>query len=234
MTRLLTTARTDIRLQYRNGFYYAVAFVVMVWIVVLRSLPAEALPRLLPLFIWSNMVINTFYFIGGLVLLEKAEGTLETRVVTPLRAWEYMASKVVSLALVSLVESAVILIAGYGFEFSAVPFVIGLVFSAALYSLYGFIVVARYDSINEFLFPSVLHTFLMALPVLNYFGVVTGWLFYLHPLQAPLMLLEAAFRPIEVWQWAYAVAYSLAWIGLLFWLSLRAFRCLVTAAPGVR
>ena len=39
MHRLAATVRLDLRLQMRNGFYYAVAFVLACWFVVLTRLP---------------------------------------------------------------------------------------------------------------------------------------------------------------------------------------------------
>ena len=47
--------------------------------------------------IMGNLVIGTFYFMGGLVLLEKDEGSLEARVTTPLKPTEYLSAKVLTL-----------------------------------------------------------------------------------------------------------------------------------------
>jgi fluoroquinolone transport system permease protein len=101
MARLTSTMRWDVQLQIRNGFYYAAAFVAVVIIILLSQLrlPQLTLATLFPLFIFQNILINNFYFIAALVLLEKGEGTLEGLVVTPLRQSEYLASKLVNLAL---------------------------------------------------------------------------------------------------------------------------------------
>jgi fluoroquinolone transport system permease protein len=85
MKRLLATVRCDAQLQLRNGFYYATAFVVLIWSLVLLRLPDLDFGWLLPALVAGNLLLNTFYFVGGLVLLEKDEGTLEARTVTPLR-----------------------------------------------------------------------------------------------------------------------------------------------------
>jgi fluoroquinolone transport system permease protein len=120
MKRLLAALGCDARLQFRNGFYYAAALVAGVMAVGLgqlgRWLPGINLGWLAPGFIVSNMLLGTFYFMGGLVLLEKGEGTLEAQVVTPLRSREYLASKVITLAGLALVENLVIVGAGYGWR----------------------------------------------------------------------------------------------------------------------
>src|SRR5688572_21983360 len=156
MKRLMATIICDIRLQMRNGFYYAAAFVAAFWALALSRVPPELLALWMPVFILSNILINTFYFMAGLVLLEKAEGTLMAQGVTPLRSREYLMSKVITLTLLSVCESFVIVIVGYGTAFSPVVFLSGVICSAVLFQLIGFLLVIRYESINEFLFPSFL------------------------------------------------------------------------------
>jgi fluoroquinolone transport system permease protein len=188
----------------------------------------------LPGLVLSNMLINTFYFIGGLVLLEKGEGTLEAQVVTPLRSREYLASKVITLAGLAFVENLLIVSAGFGWRFALGPLALGVALMTTIFGLYGFLVVARYDSINEYLFPSLWYTVVLLVPLLDYFGLWRSWLFYLHPVQAPLLILRAAFQPIEVWEWVYSLLYGGLWVGVMVVLSDRAFKHFVIAKAGVR
>jgi fluoroquinolone transport system permease protein len=234
LKRLRATILTDFRLQYRNGFYYAVIFVVAVLALAVSQFQNLDLAWLMPVLVISNLVLNTFYFIGGLVLLEKGEGTLHAQVVTPLRTGEYLAAKLITLTSVSLIENTVIvaLLAGLGFQ--AVALTAGIVLASVLYCLFGFAFVARYDSINEFLFPSILYVTLLLLPLLDYLGIWPSWLFYLHPMQAALLLLRAAFGPIEAWQWLYAVGYGLVWAAGAYVICRRAFDRHVIAREGVR
>ena len=223
MHRLAATIRLDLRLQMRNGFYYAVAFVLVCWLVLLTRLPEIDWGYVLPAFVFGNLVMVNFYFVAGLVLLEKSEGTLEAQVVTPLADWEYLASKAVTLAALSLVEQLIIVWSAHGGGFAAGPLIGGIVLAAILYTLAGFLLVARYRSINEYLFPSVLFTAVLSLPMLHYFGLWDSGILYLHPFTAPLVLLAGAFGPIPPWQWAYGVLYSVAWAGLLLLAGRRAF-----------
>ncbi len=231
--RMLATLVLDLRLQWRNGFYYASAFVLTVLILLLRWLPNLDWGWVLPVFVLGNMLLNGFYFIGGLVLLEKGEGTLEAQVVTPLRDGEYLASKVLSLALLSTVENGLVMVLLYGPRFALLPALLGIVTASVLYSLAGFVAVARYDSINEYLLPSMGYTLLLFLPLLDYLGIWSSPIFYLHPLQASLTLLTGAFQPLAGWQWLYGVLYAALWIGLMGWLSRRAFARFVVARQGV-
>ncbi|MXW34720.1 MAG: ABC transporter permease [Acidobacteria bacterium] len=229
MHRLAATVRLDLRLQMRNGFYYAVAFVLVCWFIVLTLLPPIDWGYLLPAVVFGNLVMVNFYFVAGLVLLEKGEGTLEAQVVTPLADWEYLASKTLTLAALSVVEQVAIVWSAYGGGFAAGPLIAGTVLAGVLYTLTGFLLVARYRSINEFLFPSVLFTTVLSLPMLHYFGLWDTGLLYLHPFTAPLVLLGGAFRPLGPWQWIYGVLYSAAWAGLLLLAGRRAFDRFIVA-----
>ena len=234
MRRLAATLLLDLKLQLRNGFYYAVAFVLACWFVVLNRLPAVDWGYVLPVVVLGNLAMVSFYFVAGLVLLEKGEGTLEAQVVTPLSYWEYLTSKTVTLAALSLIEQMIIVWSAHGTGFSVVALIAGITLASTLYTLIGFLLVARYRSINEFLFPSVLFTLVFALPMLHYFGIWDTWLLYLHPLKAPLELLDAAFRPIPGWKWAYGLLYSAAWVGLLLVAGRHAFDRFIVEREGNR
>jgi fluoroquinolone transport system permease protein len=180
----------------------------------------------------KTVFLTTFYFVGGLILLEKGEGTLEAQVVTPSRSWEYVASKVGTLTLLGVVENIVIVMLIAGFGFNLLPLAVSLILTAMLYCLAGIIAVVRYASINEYLMPSVLYTSRLLAPLLPYLMQWDAWLLYLHPLQATLLLAQAAFQPLAHWQVVYGVLYAALWIGLLAHFSRRAFRRFIIAGAG--
>lgn len=234
MTRLLSIARWDVQLQFRNGFYYVSAFTAAFFVLLLKQASDVDLGYWWPAIITANLTINSFYFMAGIVLLEKGEGTMEAQIVTPLRPWEVLGSKVLSLGLLSLFETLAIIVIVQGVRFNWFLLVTGIVLYIAMLSLYGFIVVARYDSISEFLLPSVLWTMGFSLPLLYYFNIWRHWVMFLHPLQAILILLQSAFTTIPTWQIAYGIAYSILWTGIAMFVSLRAFHRFVVVKEGVR
>jgi fluoroquinolone transport system permease protein len=231
--RLFSTMRCDVQLQFRNGFYYATAFVVAFWVVAFSQFKLD-LGQVLPGMLLGNLTVSTFYFIGGLVLLEKSEGTLEAQVVTPLHSWEYIASKVITLAILSLIENVTIAVVIAGWQFNLVALAVGIALAAALFSLAGLVVIVRYDSVNEYLMPSAFYTAILMLPLLDFFNVWPSKLFYLHPMQAPLVIMQAAFRPVAGWQLIYGGVYSLLWIGLAWAISQRAFARFIVTQAGAR
>jgi fluoroquinolone transport system permease protein len=201
--------------------------VTILWALILLQIGTFDLRWLLPPLVVGNLMVGTFAFIGGLVLLERDEGTLTAQVVTPLRIGEYLTSKLVTLTLLAVLETLAIVFLIAGWHFNAFLLVVGTILAAAIYGLVGFIAVARYDSINEYLLPSGMYIALLWLPLVAYLGQWRPWILYLHPLAAPLLLVEAAFVAIPPWQITYAIGYSLAWTILLYLASRFAFRCWV-------
>lgn len=232
MTRFVATLALDVRLQLRNGFYWAVAFLLVTLLVVVSRFPTVDWAPVLPPFILGNLSLATFFLMAGLILLEKEEGTIHSLVVTPLAVDEYLASKVLTLTGLSIVEHACIVLATVGTDVSPLPLVLGVALASALYCLAGFMAAVRYGSINELLLPTIVWVAAFSLPILDYAGLWTTRLTFLHPFQAPLVILRGAFVPLEVWEWVYGIGYAGAWIGVGFLWSRRAFRRFVIAAPG--
>jgi fluoroquinolone transport system permease protein len=81
-----TALRWDVILQARNGFYWASAFLVLVVGGLLLALPAAARANeaaWVPAVVAVNLQITTFFFVAGLILLERDEGTLAALAVSP-------------------------------------------------------------------------------------------------------------------------------------------------------
>jgi len=230
--RLWNTLRYDVVLQIRNGFYAAVGFILFIWVVILAQFKEANLSSIVAGLLLGNLEITTFYFMAGMVMLEKGEGTLEAQVVSPLRSREYLASKVISVSLLSVIENLIIAMVLSHLQFSPLPVLIGVFFASALFALCGFMAVVRYDSINEFLLPSMLFTTLLTIPLIDFFGLVKSPLFYLHPLQAPLTLMQAGFAPLETWQWVYGIGYSLLWVALSGWAATRVYKRFIVTRQG--
>ena len=58
MSRLTSRMAWDVRLQLRNGFYYAAAVVTVLMVIVAAWLPESSLPWLLPMVLFGNLITN--------------------------------------------------------------------------------------------------------------------------------------------------------------------------------
>ena len=230
MTRFISSVRKDAVLQFRGGFYYVGAFVVLFYLGVLRQIPDEWLVNLrllIPAALAMNVLMTTFYFVAALVFLEMSEGTLPALAASPLRAGEYLGAKIASLAILAIAENAVILVLFYGAGFDPWKLAAGLVSLCAFYTLVGFVTVSRFESINGYLIPSGLILAALMLPLLTHFGFVDTPLMYAHPVQPFLSLIRSAFLPAPPLELAYAVTGIVLWTTAAYVGARRAYRALV-------
>lgn len=232
MNRFSSLLKWDTVLQWRSGFWYAGLFVTIAWIAILSGFPHESLKVLLPPFMLLSLNITTYYFMAGLVLFEKGEGILDGLVLTPMQEREYLLSKTATLTVLAVTESIVIILFSYGFQFSLLPLISGMVSMSVIYSLIGFVVVSRYDSINHYLMPSSLFVGLLQAPWLSYFGITKSPLFYLVPTQGPLLLMKWGFQSVTRWEAIYALVSSLIWIAVSYYLAHKAFYRFVVRPQG--
>ena len=143
-------------------------------------------------------------------------------------------SKTITLCLLSLIESLLIVVLTVGFNVRWGALAAGVVLMASILVLIGFVAVSRYDSINEYLFPSVAYALVLSIPFALYLGFWEHPLVYLHPLQAPLVLMKDAFGIGEVaaWELVYGLGYGSLWVVLMFVWSQRAFMRFVIRKEG--
>lgn len=215
--RLVSTIRTDLRLQWRNGFYLAAAAVLVSTILVLRWIPEEGARAIMPAALISNIVTNTFYFAAAQVLLEHGEGTRIATAITPLRTGEYLTSKVITLAGLSLIETLSISVLGIGGDvlepIALASLALGVAMASILLTLAGIGFAAGYRSVNEAMMPSVLVVMIASIPVFGWYGLGGPLLHAAHPIAGPLWLIGQWAQPMTPWMWAAAFVVPALW----FW-----------------
>ena len=227
MNRLLSEIKLDFTLQVRNHLYtIGIAVAVMIAAGFAWLAKPEQMVSLVPTLLLLITGAMSMLYVGAMILFEMDEGTLSATIVTPVRTWEYLTSKIVSLTILSTVESTIFvgltILFFKLFKTMEIPnlglILIGLILLGLMYVLAGIILMVRYDKITDFLFPMAGVAVLFQFPFLHFWGVIEHPLFLIIPTTAPTMIFRAAFVPIAGWEWAYAIAYSLLWcIGLLVW-----------------
>ena len=234
MSRLSATLRLDAQLQARNNVYLIIAIAASGLAFALRALfTPEQLHFFMPLLALSGVSLTTFFLIGVLLLLERGEGTLDVVLVSPLRPAEYLASKLLTVTALALVESALIVGIVYGLGFSFPWLGLAVVLRAGLVGSVGVAVGVRYRSITHFLLPAVALTVAFDLPVLWYLELWPSSLFYLWPTLPSLLLAKAAFLPVDPLQLVYACVYGGLAVGAaVFWASRALDRFVVRGELG--
>ncbi len=207
MNRLISSLRWESQIQFRQGIYYAAAFIAVMWSAILFNLPNAAIEPILVSVLFLDLSVFGFFFMAGLYYLEKGDRVLEGLVVTPLRIWEYLTAKIATLTAVSVIVGAVVTLITYGVDVNWFWFVIAVVGMSAPLTLFGFVIAARYNGINEYLLPAVIYLTVMQIPLVGYFDLWDHWLLYLIPSTPGLVLLEAAFGTVPLWEIGYALIY---------------------------
>jgi hypothetical protein len=71
------------------------------------------------------------------------------------------------------------------------------------------------------------------LPLLNFFNLTNTWILYLIPTQSFLDLLWASFHTVAPGRIIFAMIYLPIWLGLVYYLALRAFdRNIIISNPA--
>jgi fluoroquinolone transport system permease protein len=223
MKRLLSTIRFDVLFQFRHGFYYVYAVVSVLYILVLKSVGGELKEVLAAMMVFSDTSVLGFFFVGSIVILERDQNTLESLFVTPLRPYEYIISKAVSLTILSAVMSSVIMFVSFGKAFNPYPVLAGVILSSMFFTLVGIIVSVYSPNVNQYLMMTVPSMIVFFLPLLDYFGLVRTPVFYIFPTQAALTLIDGGFNAINPVEAIYAFLMLLLWITAAWYLSGRMF-----------
>ncbi|MBO8163465.1 MAG: hypothetical protein H0Z34_07050 [Brevibacillus sp.] len=221
--RVLAALWHDIRFQFRHGFYFAYLIVSAVYIVLLHNLSGQAKQLTASFLLFSDPGMLGFFFIGGIVLLERGQNILDPLFVTPFRIWEYIAAKLGSLALLALASSGGIVLGSFGSAIAPLPLVCGLLLTSSLFTLLGLAVAVRVTSLNQYLFTAPLYITLLCLPVLEHVRLMESPLFWLLPSKASLLLIHAAFVPIKNAEWLLSLFSLLVWNGLAAVWAYRSF-----------
>lgn len=220
--RLLNGILYDMKFQLRHGFYYAYAFISIIYIAVLRFLPQSISDDAVILIIFSDPSVLGAFFIGAVFILEKSQNTLEGIFITPIRIWEYIFSKVISLTIISMISSFTIAAVNTNKDLNILVLFFGVFLTSIFYTFLGFIIAVYSKNTNQYLIKSsVIGIFLI--PIIEYLGILSSRLFYIFPGKASLILIEGAFRTIGLGSIIYSVILLLLWCFAAYFLLEKVF-----------
>lgn len=216
----------DMKFQARYGFYLLYGFLTVLYAAVLVSLPQSWRENAAALLIFSDPAAMGLFFMGAIILLEKNQQVTAFFAVSPLKAWKYVGSKVLSLSTIGLLVAAVL---GATARCSRLPMVLlGTALSSVLFTLLGLILASKITSLNQFLLVTVPVEILAFLPAaLHLFGVTPAFLRF-YPANVCMDLIAGRVCS------AIGLILTAALIGLLY---LAACNCVLkmwTGAGGVR
>lgn len=222
--RALAAFRYDMKFQFRHGFYTAYILVTLLYVGIILNVPDVIRPMLTLYLIFSDTAVLGFFFIGGIILLERRQRTIESLFVTPLRTSEYLWSKTVSLTILATIISHILLVTALGITDNLIWFSLGIILSAIFFILVGIAVAVRARTINGYFFRGVLYTIVFSVPVIQFIHLAESPIISLLPTWGLLVLLRAQVQPASLPKMLGAVALLIIWCGIAWWWADRWFQ----------
>ena len=218
--RLIKALKSDLRFQYKHGFYAVYTFIAVLYIIIMQKIPSGLLKDYaVALIVFSDPAMLGFFFIGGIIMLEKQQGIIDYLAVTPLSPQEYIKAKVVTLGLLSIVASILITLTTHLNGVNWLILFVAIALVSVFFTLYGFLVASGCHTINQYFLRMIPFLILTILPCFAVIEFPYSWIFNVFPNVAGLKLTIGAFLGISwqdavfylmvicVWDWVvYAVA----------------------------
>ena len=178
--RMLALLRGDVRFQFKYGIHFLYLVFTMLYVGVLFALPEAWREKAALVMIFTDPAAMGLFFMGGIILFEKSERVMDSLAVSPVKAWEYVISKLVSIGATStLVGLAIGLPAGIVRNPPA--FILGVFLCSCLFSSVALILAKQIHSLNQFMVMTVPAEVFIVLPALLWlFWIPNDWLL-LHP-----------------------------------------------------
>jgi fluoroquinolone transport system permease protein len=183
-----------------------------------------------------NLQITTFFFVAGLLLLERDEGTLLALAVSPLTAASYLATRTLSLTTLAAIETIALVSIAFA-DSPSWPFLLAGTWAlGVIYTAIGAALATRYASVNALLLPTSVVVTLLLLPLLPHFGLAGRALFLVHPIEPALTLIRTAYGDTHIGNVAFGIIGSVFWATVAFaWGQRRVSRLMrTTLAAGGR
>lgn len=213
--RLLHAIWADMKFQMKQGFYLVYIVITILYMVILSFLPQEILSLAIPLVVFSDPSVLGLFFIGGIIMLEKVQGILMVVVVSPLRTYEYLLSKAISLALISVLAAIAITLFSYHERVNWIILVLSTILTSGIFTLCGIMINAGCNTVNQYMLKTIPYMLLFVLPCFSLLGFPYSWLFTAIPSVAALRLMLGAFNGIS-WVEASGLVVYLAGMNYLF------------------
>lgn len=226
--RLRLAALHQLRLQQRQGIHLIYLIVTALYIALLRFVPDSARAAIGALLIISDPAFLGFFFIGGLMFLERAERTHQAIAVSPLTPAEQLAARLIALSAVGTLVATILAIAALGAQPGAIALIaLAVLIASPANILIGVLVAARFDAVNRFMAFAGIGLLPLAIPMLPLAGIhPPAWLCWLIPTQPAVVAIASATGtlPASDAMIAASLAALIGWDLILWRLGLRAWR----------
>ncbi len=229
MASLARIVRFDIGLQLKSFIYPATVVSTAMICGFILILPVETLsPEWGAFFVFVDPATIGLAFVGAIVLMEKAQRTIYALGISPMRPQLYVASKTISLTLLTFAAGLVVAWVAVD-RFDVGKMLIALTLSSTVAVLMGFACVARAPTMNKFMITLLWVTVVAYIPVLAHFDVLPDALtpvVAVIPSYAVLVtvLISIDADAVSTTAKVYGYAYLALWCVIGWWWTLREYK----------
>ncbi len=170
----------NILFQYKYGFFFLYLVFCILYISLLFMFPDNWRVQASILMIFSDPAAMGLYFMGSIVLFEKNERILDSFAISPATNYEYVLSKLLSIAIISIIVAFIIGSFGHAVV-NPITFFVSVFLSSCLFSAVGLIIAANISTLNQFILKTIPAELFINIPAIAYlFGYKPAWLI-IHP-----------------------------------------------------
>lgn len=189
--RITRLVLSDIRFQIKYGFYFIYGVFCVLYIFLILIIPEAWSEKTGSIMIYSDPAAMGLFFMGAIVLLEKSQRVLNALAVSPVKIYEYIIAKIISLTFISvLVSLAIALVAGL----QNIPMaLLATALSSAIFTLLGLITATQINSLNQYIIATVPIEIICLMPPIIFLFHKTAIL-ELYPLNRSMALLSNSSR----------------------------------------
>ena len=231
MNSFFILLRGDQHRMLRYGITYASVAVTFLWILLIGLLDIKDISSFFPLFIFMDATMMSFLLVGVSMMFEKQESALKSLLVTPISKHHYLASKITTNIISSMISLVLLGLYAVVFRSLSVNYagIIGAVMLATfVYTCAGILFTYKSKDFTVLLMWLMAFFFVLAVPtLLQMFGIIRADWFryvqYANPTQAILTVLTATVVETDRRDLFIGVGYLVGLSAVLYFFAARNF-----------
>lgn len=123
---------------------------------------------LVPIFLFSEVVMLGLFFVAALIFIEKDEGTFKAFLITPGNIWQYLLAKIVVMAVLAVSFTLLFTLPTLGLQPNYGQLIILIILCSIFTSLIGVLLASYFNNLSQFLFPAVFVLGILTIPSISY------------------------------------------------------------------
>ncbi len=189
---------------------------------IFRDTPATE--GILTLLIYNDPAVIGMFFVGLSIIIEKNTNVLAALFITPISIDNYLLTRIISLSILGAACSLFMAIFALGLNFNIGYFLLGTFSTCLIFSICGVFVLGETTEFLTFMVKSIPLLFILSVPLFNYYGLTTIWLFNLSPIWGPFNFILLSYGyGLSGTELFITILSTMLWISVLYYFTKKAF-----------